>query len=332
MRAAVQTEYGPPAVVTVVDDLPRPAPGDGELLVEVHATTVNRTDCGFRAASPPIVRLFSGLRRPKRPTLGNEFAGVVVETGPGVTRFVVGDRVFGYIEGPFGGHAEYLVANEDASIATIGPNVSDELAAAGTEGSHYALAYTTAGRFGPGTDVMIFGATGAIGSAAVQIAKHLGATVTAVCATDHLDLVKGLGADRVVDYTAGDFTQDEQRYDVVLDAVGKSSWAACKKLLKPRGLYMSSELGRFGQNPLLAIVTPFGRGRRVKFPVPKHDREMIEYLRDLMASGVFVPVIDRTYPLERIVEAYEYVEAGQKIGNVVIDVAGADGGSPPSDG
>ena len=320
MRAAIQTAYGPPSVVTVVDDAPRPTPGSGDLLVEVHASTVNRTDCGFRAASPPIVRLFSGLRSPKHPTLGNEFAGVVVETGPGVTRFAVGDRVFGYIEGPFGGHAEYLVVNQDASIATIPPDVSDELAAAGTEGSHYALTFTTAGEFGPGMDVMVYGATGAIGSAAVQIAKHLGATVTAVCATDHLDLVKGLGADRVVDYTAGDFTQDEQRYDVVLDAVGKSSWAACKKLLKPRGLYMSSELGRFGQNPLLAIVTPLGRGRRVKFPVPKHDREMIEYLRDLMASGAFVPVIDRTYPLEQIVEAYEYVEAGQKIGNVVVEV------------
>ena len=320
MRAAVQTTYGPPSVVSVVDDAPRPTAGDGDLLVEVHATTVNRTDCGFRAASPPIVRLFSGLRSPKHPTLGNEFAGVVVETGPGVTRFAVGDRVFGYIEGPFGGHAEYLVVSQDASIATIPPDVTDELAAAGTEGSHYALAYTSAGGIGPGTDVMVYGATGAIGSAAVQIAKHLGATVTAVCATDHLDLVKGLGADRVVDYTAGDFTQDEQRYDVVLDAVGKSSWGACKQLLKPRGLYMSSELGRFGQNPLLAIVTPFGRGRRVKFPVPKHDREMIEYLRDLMASGAFVPVIDRTYPLEQIVEAYEYVETGRKIGNVVIEV------------
>jgi NADPH:quinone reductase-like Zn-dependent oxidoreductase len=170
-------------------------------------------------------------------------------------------------------------------------------------------------------DVMVYGATGAIGSAAVQIAKHLGCTVTAVCATDHLELVAGLGADRVVDYTAGDFTQDPQRYDVVLDAVGKSSWGACKQLLKPHGLYMSSELGHFAQNPMLAIVTRFSRGRRVKFPVPTHYREMIEYLRDLMASGAFVPVIDRTYPLEQIVEAYEYVESGQKIGNVVIAVS-----------
>jgi NADPH:quinone reductase-like Zn-dependent oxidoreductase len=319
MRAAVQHEYGPPSVVSVVD-VPTPRPGAGELLVEVRATTVNRTDCGFRAASPPIVRLFSGLRRPKRTILGNEFAGVVTETGAGVERFAVGDRIFGYIEGTFGGHAEYLVVDQDASIATIPPDVSDQQAAAGTEGSHYALAYTSAGKFGPGKDVMVYGATGAIGSAAVQIAKHLGATVTAVCATDQLDLVRGLGADRVVDYTAGDFTDDEQRYDVVLDAVGKSSWGACKRLLKPHGLYMSSELGRFAQNPFLAIATRFSRGRRVKFPVPTHDREMIEYLRDLMASGAFTPVIDRTYPLGQIVEAYEYVESGQKIGNVVIAV------------
>ncbi len=323
MRAAVQHEYGPPSVVSVVD-VPEPRPGDGELLVRVHATTVNRTDCGFRAASPPIVRLFSGLRRPRRSTLGNEFAGVVVEAGPGVTRVDVGERIFGYIEGTFGGHAERLVVHEDASIATIPAHVSDQLAAAGTEGSHYALAYTTAGRLGPGVDVMVYGATGGIGSAAVQIAKHLGATVTAVCATDHLELVAGLGADRVVDYTAGDFTQDHQRYDVVLDAVGKSSWGACRKLLKPHGLYMSSELGRFAQNPMLAIATRFSRGRRVGFPVPRHDREMIEYLGELMATGAFVPVIDRTYPLEQIVQAYEYVETGQKIGNVVITV------SPPA--
>lgn len=322
MRAAVQDEYGPPDVVAV-RDVDKPRPGPRQLLVQVHATTVNRTDCGFRAASPPIVRLFSGLRRPRAKILGNEFAGVVEDAGPDVTRFRVGDRVFGYIEGPFGGHAEYVVVGDDASIATIPTNVTFEQAAAGTEGSHYALAYIRAGGVGPGTDVMVYGATGAIGSAAVQIIEHLGANVTAVCATDHLELVAGLGADRVVDHTAEDITQDEQRYDVVLDAVGKSTFGRCKRLLKPRGLYMSTDLGPFAQNPLLALVTALGRGRRVKFPIPKHDRVMIEYLRNLMASGAFTPVIDRTYPLDRIVEAYEYVETGQKIGNVVITVAPA---------
>lgn len=320
MRAAVQERYGPPEVVTI-RDVPIPQVGDGELLVRVRATTVNRTDCGFRAASPPIVRFFSGLTRPKSPVLGNEFAGVVEEVGPGVEGFAVGDRVLGYVEGTFGAHAEYLAVRHDASIALVPPELPDEQAAAGTEGSHYALAYMAAGDIGPGVDLMVYGATGAIGSAAVQLAKHLGATVTGVCGTDQLELVSGLGADRVVDYTAGDFTAGDHRYDVVLDAVGKSSFATCRKVLTPRGLYMSSELGRFAQNLVLPLVTRLGRGQRVKFPTPRHDQEMIRDLAGLMESGAFRPVIDRTYPLDRIVDAYEYVESGRKIGNVVIDVS-----------
>lgn len=320
MMAAVQHRYGPPDVVTVVA-VDTPSPGRGELRVQVQATTVNRTDCGYRAASPPIVRLFSGLRAPKALTLGNEFAGVVEQIGPGVTKFAVGDRVFGYIEGSFGAHAEYVVVGEGASIARVPRNVALEQAAAATEGAHYALAYARAGGVGPTSDVMVYGATGAIGSAAVQIMKHLGARVTAVCATEYLDLVAGLGADRVIDYTVDDFTRDEHRYDCVFDAVGKSTFGACKGLLKPGGLYMSTDLGPFVQNPVLALATPLGRGRRVKFPIPRHDQRMIEYIRDLLASGAFRPVIDRTFPLDRIVEAYEYVETGQKIGNVVISVA-----------
>lgn len=327
MRAAVQHRYGPPEVVAVEEVAP-PVPGADELLVRVHATTVNRTDCGFRAGTPPIVRLFSGLTGPKAPTLGNEVAGVVEEIGAEVTSFAVGDRVFGYLEGIWGAHAELVAVPQDASIATIPDGIGFEQAAAATEGAHYALAYTTAGKVGPGTEIMVYGATGAIGSAAVQICKDLGATVTGVCATDHLELVAGLGADRVVDYTAGDFTQDPHRYDVVLDSVGKSTYGACKRLLTPRGLYMSSELGPRGQNPLLAVITRFGRGTRVRFPVPSHDQAMIEHLRDLLASGALTPVVDRTYPLEGIVEAYRYVESGQKIGNVVLLPLGDDPPSP----
>jgi NADPH:quinone reductase-like Zn-dependent oxidoreductase len=319
MKAAVMQSYGPPGVV-VVEEVEQPQPGDGELLVRVHATTVNRTDCGFRAASPPIVRLFAGLTKPKVRTLGSEFAGVVEDVGAGVTKFAIGERVFGYIEGSDGGHAEYVVVGQDASIATIPPNVTIEQAACGTEGSHYALAYVRAGNVGPGTDVMIYGATGAIGSAAVQLMKHHGANVVAVCRTEHVGLVDRLGADRVVDYLTEDFTQDRQRYDIVLDAVGKRTFGECKRLLKAHGLYMSTELGPYVQNPLLSLVTPLGRGRRVKFPLPRHDQAMIEYLRDLMASGAFAPLIDRTYPLDQIVEAYEYVETGRKVGNVVITV------------
>ena len=255
MRAAVQDRYGPPEVVRV-EDVPVPEPGPDELLVRVGATTVNRTDCGFRAGTPPVVRLFSGLRTPKARTLGCEFAGEVVDVGRGVDAFAVGDRVLGYCEGPFGAHAEYLAIGQDASIAAIPPGVDDLHAAPATEGAHYALAFLKWAGVEDGDDVLVYGAGGGIGSAAVQLLKARGCHVTAVCGHDQLDAVGSLGADRVVDRHAVDFTADTERYDAVVDAVGKSSYGACKQLLKPDGTYLSSELGRFAQNPLLSLATP----------------------------------------------------------------------------
>jgi NADPH:quinone reductase-like Zn-dependent oxidoreductase len=316
MRAAVQTRYGPPDVVQI-HDVPRPATKDNELLVKVHATTVNRTDCGYRAARPFVLRVFTGWTKPRRTVLGTEFAGVVEAIGSRVTSFQIGDRVFGYCEGRFGAHAEYMTMPEAGLLAAIPSHMSFEDAAPATEGSHYALAFIRTARVRSGQDVLVYGATGGIGSAAVQLVKALGANVTAVCAGAHGDLVKGLGADRVVDYTATDFTNDEQRYDVVMDAVGKSTFGRCKRLLKPNGVYLSSELGPYGQNLMLPLVTSL-RGRKVKFPFPKDDPGMARHIKDLMESGAFKPVIDRRYPLDQIVEAYRYVESGQKIGNVVI--------------
>jgi NADPH:quinone reductase-like Zn-dependent oxidoreductase len=249
--------------------------------------------------------------------LGTEFAGVVEAIGGDVTSFQIGDRVFGYCEGRFGAHAEYMTMPEAGLLAAIPPHMSFEDAAPATEGSHYALAFIRTARVRSGQDVLVYGATGGIGSAAVQLVKALGANVTAVCAGAHGDLVKGLGADRVVDYTATDFTNDEQRYDVVMDAVGRSTFGRCKRLLKPNGVYLSSELGPYGQNLMLPLITSL-RGRKVKFPFPKDDPGMARHIRDLMESGAFKPVIDRRYPLDQIVEAYRYVESGQKIGNVVI--------------
>jgi NADPH:quinone reductase-like Zn-dependent oxidoreductase len=320
MRAAVHTRYGPPDVVHVLD-VAKPTAKDNEVLVKIHATTVNRTDCGFRAAKPFIARFFTGLTRPRATVLGNEFAGVVEAVGAGVTSFRIGDRVFGYNEGPFGAHAEYMVIPEGGSVTTMPANLTFEEAAPGTEGSHYALAFIRKAKVRGGQDVLVYGATGAIGSAAVQLLKSLGAHVTAVCDTDNVELVKGLGADRVIDYRAGDFTRDDRTYDVVLDAVGKSSFGRCKRLLKPGGTYLSSDLGPRSENPILALITPLLGGRKVMFPIPKHDQEMIRHFKGLMESGEFRPVIDRRYPLDQIVEAYRYVETGQKIGNVVIDVA-----------
>jgi NADPH:quinone reductase-like Zn-dependent oxidoreductase len=319
MKAAVHTRYGPPEVVRI-SDVDKPTARDNELLVMVHATTVNRTDCGYRAAKPFILRIFSGLFRPRVTVLGNEFAGEVEAVGNNVTSFEVGDRVFGYTEGPFGAHAEYMTIREDGWLATMPANVTYEQAAPGTEGSHYALSFIRRAKIQSGQYVLVNGATGAIGSAAVQLLKSLGADVTATCDTENVELVRGLGADRVIDYTAEDFTKDEQTYDVVLDSVGKSSFSRCRRLLRPGGIYLSSELGPLSQNPILALITPLFGGKKVMFPIPKQDQEMVRYFGKLIESGAFTPLIDRRYPLDQIVEAYRYVETGQKIGNVVIIV------------
>jgi len=319
MKAAVHTRYGPPEVVRVAE-VEKPAAKGNEVLVRVHATTVNRTDCGLRAAKPFIVRFFTGLSRPRVTVLGNEFAGQVEAVGPGVTSFKVGDRVFGYNGSSFGAHAEYMVMPEDGLLATMPASLTYEEAAPSTEGSHYALSLIRNAKIQKGQDVLVNGTTGAIGSAAVQLLKHLGASVTAVCDSERLELVKDLGADRVIDYTAEDFTKDDQRYDVVLDAVGKSSFGRCRRLLKPGGIYLSTDLGPLSQNPILALVTPLFGGKKVMFPIPKDEPEMVRYFKALIESGAFRPLIDRRYRLDDIVEAYRYVETGQKTGNVVISV------------
>jgi NADPH:quinone reductase-like Zn-dependent oxidoreductase len=209
MKAAVHARYGPPEVVRIAE-VDRPTVKDDEVLVKVHATTVNRTDCGFRAAKPFITRFFTGLVRPRATILGNEFAGVVEAVGSRVTSFHVGDRVFGYSEGRFGAHAEYMSVRDNGSLATMPSTLTYEEAAPSTEGSHYALSFIRKAKIQSGQDVLVNGATGAIGSAAVQLVKSIGVNVTAVCDTANLELVRGLGADRVIDYTAEDFTTDRR--------------------------------------------------------------------------------------------------------------------------
>lgn len=318
MKAAVRTKYGPPGVVSILD-VDKPSVGADDILVAVHATTVNRTDCAYRAAKPFFMRALTGLTRPKVTILGTEFAGVVAATGANVTAFDVGNRVFGYHEGPFGTHAEFVAVAAGGPVALLPQGVSFASGAAGTEGSHYALAFIRVAGAEAGQHVLVHGATGAIGSAAVQLLKQLGVTVTAVCDTANVAKVEGLGADRVIDYTTTDFTADDQRYDAVLDAVGKSTFGRCKRLLKPGGVYSSSELGPWAQNLVLPLVTRPMK-KRVRFAYPRQDQEMIEHLGRLLESGEFAPLIDRHYPLAEIVTAYEYVETGRKIGNVVIDV------------
>ncbi len=317
MKAAIYTNYGPPEVVRVID-LPKPVPEDHEVLIKVHATTVNRTDCGFRSANYFIVRFFSGLLRPKNQILGNEFAGEIEALGRNVNSFKIGDRVFGYNDKTFGAHAEYMTMAEQDSITTIPADLTYEEAAPLTEGGHYALCDIRAAKIKQGHSVLINGATGAIGSAAVQLIKHLGADVTAICNTANVELLKSLGADEVIDYSKEDFTKLSKKFDLVFDAVGKSSFGKCKPLLKQKGIYISTELGYLSQNLFLALLTPLFGGKRLLFPIPSITKDDVIFLKELAETGKYKPVIDRRYSLAQIVEAYKYVETGQKIGNVVI--------------
>ncbi|MFB2119920.1 NAD(P)-dependent alcohol dehydrogenase [Parapedobacter sp. 2B3] len=319
MKAAKYTRYGPPEVVSVVET-DKLQPGPNEVLIKIHATTVNRTDCGFRSAEYFVSRFWSGLFRPHTTVLGNEFAGEIAAVGEEVTLFHIGDRVFGYDDSRFGGHAEYKVVAENSTLSLIPDCVAYHEAAPITEGAHYALANIRAAKVKAGQQVLVNGATGAIGSAAVQLLRYFGAYVTAVCATPHVDLVKHLGADVVVDYLATDFTRTNQKFDFIFDAVGKSSFRQCKPLLEKNGIYVSTELGKNGENVPLAILTPIFGGRKVIFPIPGFNTEDIQLLGKLVTEGHFKPVIDRRYSLNQIVDAYRYVETGQKIGNVVIDV------------
>ncbi len=319
MKAAVYSQYGPPEVVRITE-VPKPVPKDNEVLIKIHATTVNRTDCGFRSAEYFIVRFFAGLFRPKYKILGNEFAGAIEAVGKHVTMFKAGDKVFGYNDAQFGGHAEYMTLKETDSLTIAPRDFHYDEAAPMTEGAHYALCNLRAAKIAAGRRILVNGATGAIGSAAVQLARHFGAEVTAVCDTKNIDLVRSLGADEVIDYTRQDFTKIPRTFDVVFDAVGKSSFGKCKPLMKKKGVYISTELGYMSQNPFLALITPLLGGKKVLFPIPTISREDVVFLKELAEAGQFRPVIDRHYPLEQIVEAYRYVETGQKTGNVVITV------------
>ena len=319
MRAIVHTIYGPPEVAKVME-VPKPAPKSNEVLVKVHASTVNRTDSGFRSAEYFVSRMWSGLFRPKHQTLGCEFAGIVEATGEGVTGFKVGDRVFGFNDATFGGHAEFLTIPESWAIAVMPGNATFAQAAAIPEGAHYALNNIRASKIKKGQHAMVYGATGAIGSAAVQLLKYLGVVVTAVCNTKNVALVKNLGADRVIDYQTEDFTKTNEKFHFIFDAVGKSSFKECKPLLTESGIYVSTELGKNGENIFLALVTPLFGKKRVIFPIPKTRKEDVLFLKQRVEEGSFMPVIDREYKLEQIVEAYRYVETGHKTGNVILTI------------
>jgi NADPH:quinone reductase-like Zn-dependent oxidoreductase len=319
MKAVVYKKYGPPEVAQLTD-IPMPVPNDQEILIKVHASTVNRTDAGFRSASYFISRFWTGLFRPKHQVLGCEFAGVVMAAGKNVSSFKTGDCVFGFNDKTCGGHGEYLTIAESDAVTHMPTNLSFEEAAALTEGVHYALVDIKASNIQKGQQAMVYGATGAIGSAAVQLLKYFGVKVTAVCNTKNVELVRSLGADTVIDYQTQDFTKTQTKFDLVFDSVGKSSFGQCKPLLNAKGIYISTELGKNAENVWMALITPLFGGKKVLFPLPTITKDDVNFFKALVEMGEFKPVIDRYYTLEQIVEAYKYVESGQKTGNVVIRV------------
>lgn len=321
MKAVVNPRYGSPDVLEI-RQVPKPEPKAGEVLIRVHATTVSRTDCGMLRPHPFFVRLDAGLFRPKLSILGMDFAGEVESVGSGVTMYKPGDRVFGLSPHVYGAHAEYLCVPENGAFAVM-PAGTRFCGAVVCEGAWYADTYLKAFRLGPGHSILIYGASGAIGTAAVQLAKYYGAKVTAVVSTRHLNLIRSLGAERVVDYTAQDFTQIDETFDFVFDAVGKTTYFCCRRLLRPAGVFAATDLGPWGQNPLLAIWSSITGSHRVIFPLPQisQAKAVVEFLKIRMDAGEFRPVIDREYPLEAIADAYRYVETHRKTGIVVITVS-----------
>jgi len=324
MKAVVYDRYGPPEVLRIAD-VERPVPKEDEVLIKVHATTVNRLDVHTREAnrsSGPAVsvlsRLVSGLRRPRRRILGSEFAGEVEAVGATVKEFAVGDHVFGNSGLRFGAHAEFMCMRESARMAHMPAGMTFGEAAPITDGALNALTCLTAADLKKGRRILIYGASGAIGTAGVQLARHFDADVTAVCSTKNLELVKSLGADRVIDYTKEDFTKNGQKYHVIFDAVGKQSFKRCQDSLEPGGMYLPTD---GFENLVLALWTPRFGDKKVVFQIPpRQTKQDVLSLKQIVEAGKFRPGIDRTYALEDVVEATRYVETEQKTGNVVLTV------------
>jgi len=317
MQASIYTVYGPPEVLKVLKT-ERPVPQNHEVLIRVHAATVNRTDCAMLRAKPFIMRFFTGLFSPKNHILGTDFAGIVTKVGEDVTSFQPGDKVFGFEDTGLSSHAEFMCINQDKAIAIMPDKLSFEEAAASLEGSHYALNMINKVEHLKDKNVLINGATGAIGSAAVQLSKFYGANITAVCNTKNIELVKSLGAETIIDFSQDDFTQIDTKFDFIFDAVGKSSFGKCKSLLHPGGVYISSELGYMCQNLFFAIFPPLTGDKKVIFPIPRDCKKSLVLIKKLIEEGNYKAVIDRIYPLEDIANAFIYVEKGQKTGNVII--------------
>ena len=316
MKASVRRNYCPPSQIGI-EQIEIPIPKVDEVLIRVHTSTVNRTDCANLTAKPFIMRFILGLFKPRKIILGTDFAGEVISIGKNVKSFNIGDRVFGFNDLGAESQAEYLTSGIK-NIFSIPENINYKQAAASLEGAHYAYSYIHKVNIKSGQSILINGATGGIGSALLQFVRQYDVKISSTCNTKNIDLIQSLGADKIFDYTKEDFTDSNDKYDFVFDTVGKSTFGKCKSLLKEKGVYISSELGPYSQNifyPLLTLIS----SKKVIFPIPFDKHKTIPYISNQLETGKFKPVIDREYLLEDISKAYEYVIKGEKTGNVLIN-------------
>jgi NADPH:quinone reductase-like Zn-dependent oxidoreductase len=317
MKAVVYTRFGPPDVLQL-EEADKPVPADNDLLIRVYATTVTSGDIHLRKGDPLLARLFAGPVTPGNPVLGHELAGIVEATGSNVKNFRPGDAVFGSTNLESGAYAEYLRLPEDGIIALKPENISFGEAAAVPVGALTALYFLRKGNIQRGQKVLVNGASGSVGSYAVQLARYFGANVTGVCSSANIEMMKSLGADNVIDYTRDDFTQSRVCYDMIFDSVGKVSFTHCRHVLNPDGLYITTAVSL----SLLVqqLFTSITGGRKVVTGIARQVPEDLELLKELVETGKIKPVIDRIFSMEQIADAHRYVEQGHKKGNVVIAV------------
>ena len=317
MKAVVRNNYCKAEDLSL-SDIPYPQIKDDEVLVRINYTTINRTDCANLTAKPFIMRFVLGIFKPRKKTVGTDFAGDIVELGGDAKCFKLGDQVFGFKDIVAESQAEFAVFKE-RDLFLMPEGIEKDVAAASLEGAHYAFTFFKLANIKANQKIFVHGGTGAIGSALIQFSKTLDVHVTASCRTEHMDEVLAIGADRVVDYTKEDFTKLKDQYDIILDAVGKSTFGNCKSVLSEKGIYISSELGPFIQNVYLPLFTKLTK-KKVFFPVPIKVEQSIPFISRMLATGRFKPMIDRSFELDEISEAYQYVMSGQKKGNVLLKI------------
>jgi NADPH:quinone reductase-like Zn-dependent oxidoreductase len=323
MKAILVTRYGGPEVLQI-KEVPTPSPKENEVLIKIHAAAVNNTDPVFRKGKPFISRIFTGLLKPKYPIPGDVLAGEVIEIGKNVTRFKIGDSIYGYTTETLGAHAEYKCLPDDSAITIMPENISYEEAAGIVDGGHTALVFLRdKGKIGNKQKVLIYGASGSVGTAAVQLAIIYGAEVTGICSTANIEMIKSLGVKRAIDYTKNDFTQENIKYDIIFDAVAKRSFSRCKNVLAENGIYLTT----FPTPGVLfkGLFQSKSKGKRAFFVAaglkPVNEKiENLQYLSELIKNKKIKTIISKRYSMDDVAEAHKYVESGHKKGNVIINV------------